>query len=121
MLKSLARRIWQPPPIAKVSTAEIHSFSMESPDTSSGVHLGPRQSAEHLVHEAEVAHQEPQERDLAVVEMREVDAGIVDATAGILALRHDVAAQHGDLALGIEDADVGADLGRGLGRSRPRN
>ena len=33
-----------------------------------------------------------------------------------LPVGHDVAAQHRDLALGIEDADVGADLGRGLGR-----
>jgi hypothetical protein len=36
MLKSVASRIWQPPPIAKVSTAEIQSFSIESPETSSG-------------------------------------------------------------------------------------
>jgi hypothetical protein len=36
MLKSVASRIWQPPPMAKVSTAEIQSFSIESPATSSG-------------------------------------------------------------------------------------
>ena len=36
MLKSVASRIWQPPPIAKVSTAEIQIFSIESPATSSG-------------------------------------------------------------------------------------
>ena len=102
--------------MAKVSTAEIHSFSIELARNLVGRHLGLGQAAQHLVHEAQVADQEPQERDLAVVEVREVDAGIVDAPAGILALGHDVAAQHRDLALGIEDADVGGDLGRGLGR-----
>ena len=48
--------------------------------------------------------------------MREVDAGVVDAPPGILAVGHDVATQHGDLALRVEDADVGGNLGRGLGR-----
>jgi hypothetical protein len=48
--------------------------------------------------------------------VREIDAGIVDAAAGILSFRDHVAAQHRDLALPVEGADVGADLGRGLGR-----
>ncbi len=36
--------------------------------------------------------------------------------SGIFAVGHHVATQHGDLALRIEDADIGGDLGRGLGR-----
>ena len=46
--------------------------------------------------------------------MREVDPGIEHAASGILAFRHHVAAQHCDFALRIEDADIGADLGRDL-------
>ena len=51
-----------------------------------------------------------------MIEVREVDAGVVDAATGVLAGGNHVAAQNGDLAVAVEDADVGTDLGRDLGR-----
>ena len=55
---------WQPPPIANVSAAAIHSFSVS----------GWLRPAVDLVHEAEVADREEQIGDLAAVEVREVQA-----------------------------------------------
>ena len=59
---------WQPPPIAYVSAAAIHSFSTAR----------LAQPAEDLVHEPEVADREEQVGDLAAVEVREVQAGAED-------------------------------------------
>ena len=75
---------WQPPPIANVSAAAIHSFSTS----------GCAEAAEDLVHEAEVADREEQVGDLAAVEVREVQAGAEDAPAGVARVLDDAAAQH---------------------------
>ena len=87
---------WQPPPIANVSAAAIHSFSTS----------GCAQPAEHLVDETEVSHGEEQVGDLAAVEMREVQAGAEDPLAGVARVLDDAAAQDADLDRRVEQDEV---------------
>ena len=75
-------RIWQAPPIAKVSTAATQSFSVVSSGSAGPVLLGA-QPAEELVHVAEIARDEEQVVDAAVVQVREVEARAEDAPAGV--------------------------------------
>ena len=84
-------RIWQAPPIANVSTAATQSFSVVS-SGSSGPVLLAAQPAEELVHVAEVARDEEQVVDAAVVEVREVEARAEDAPAGVARVADDRAA-----------------------------
>ena len=75
---------WQVPPIAKLSTAAIHGFSRRCSSTSES---NARQvvAAVHLRDLAELAlEHELDERDLALVEVREVDARAEDAPARVL-------------------------------------
>ena len=67
---------WQAPPIANLSTAAIHSFSIGP------VRAWPTAAVE-LVDIAEVADQVEEEVDLAVVEVGEVDARAEYALAGV--------------------------------------
>ena len=75
-----------------------------------GQHVGPRNAAQELVHEAELALQEPDERNLAAIEMREVDAAAEDAAPRVFGVVDRAAAQHCDVARRIEGRDVDADL-----------
>ncbi len=68
--------------------------------------------AEDLVDEAEVADREEQVRDLAAVEVREVQAGAEDAAAGVARMVDDAAAQHADLDLVVEQQEVDRRLER---------
>src|SRR3989442_6075340 len=65
-----------------------------------------------LVDDPQVALQVPDERHLALVQMREVDAAAEHAAPLILAARYGVPAQHADLRLRIEDRQIDRDLGR---------
>src|SRR2546430_13480895 len=69
-------------------------------------------SAIDLVHDSQVALQVPDERHLAVVEVREVDAAAEHTASPVLSALHDIAAQHAELGEGIEDRQVDRDLGR---------
>src|SRR5208282_6081944 len=56
-----------------------------------------------LVHQAELAlDQKIDERNLTVIKMREVDAGVEDAAAGMLRMLHGAAAQDADLDCVVE-------------------
>ena len=104
---------WQPPPIANVSAAAIHSFSI----VSSGARSRVGEAAQHLVHQPEVAHREEQVGDLAAVEVREVQPGAEDPPAGVARVLDDAAAQHRDLDLLVEQREVDRGLqraGRGV-------
>ena len=70
----------------------------------------PREAAHHLVHEAHLARHVPHVRNLAVIDVGEIDAGREHALAGVFRIVDRVAAQHAQLALRIEDA-----------RDRPRS
>ncbi len=59
-------------------------------------------AAHELVDDAHVALQEPHERDLAAIEMGQVDAGVEDAPAAPFRMLHLGAAQHRDVARAIE-------------------
>ena len=61
----------------------------------------PRQQ---LVDVAEVALQEPDERDLAAIEVGEVDAGAENAPAAIFRMLDRAAADDGDVGRAVEDA-----------------
>ena len=80
---------WHAPPIAYLSTAAIHSFSMVP-----GLAGRGRQAAVELVDVAEVADQVEQEVDPALVEVREVDARAEDAPAGVAGVVDHAAAHH---------------------------
>ena len=110
MMWSTVSSSWQPPPIAYVSAAAIHSFSPR----------GSLEPAEDLVHEPEVADREEQVGDLAAVEVREVQAGAEDAPAGVARVLDDAAAQHADLDLGVEQDEVDRRLQRAESSCRPR-
>ena len=71
-----------------------------------GQQFGPRHAAEEFVHEAEVAPEEPDERNLAAIEMGQIDAGAEQFFAAIFGMLDLAAAQHGDVGLGIEYGDV---------------
>ena len=51
------------------------------------------QAAEELVHETHLARDVPEIRDLAAVELREVDAGAEQTLAGVFRVVDDIAAQ----------------------------
>src|SRR5262249_46214151 len=72
--------------------------------------VGARQPAIELVDEAEVALEVPDERDAAVIEMREVDAGAENAPSPVLGMLHRTAAQHRHFASRVEQGEVDADL-----------
>ena len=55
------------------------------------------------------------ERDLAVIEMREIDAGIEDAPAGVFRMLHDAAAQHADFDRVVEQHEIDRGFQRGGG------
>ena len=73
-------RSWHAPPIANVSTAAIHSFSVVSSGPSGRCSSGA-QPAEELVHVAEVAGDEEHEVDPPVVEVGQVHARAEDPPA----------------------------------------
>ena len=75
-----------------------------------GQRVGPRHAAQEFMHEAEIALEEPDERDLAAIEMGQVDAGAEQAAAAIFGMLDLAAAQHRDVGL----ADRGS-------RRRPRS
>ena len=62
------------------------------------------------MHEAELALQKPDERNLAAIEVGQIDAAAEDAAAAIFGMVDDTAAQNRDIARGIEGRDVDADL-----------
>ena len=95
---------WQWPPIANVSIAAIQSFSTPAAVHVVGHAVGRRDAAHELVHVAEVADQEPQEGDLAEIEMGEIDAGAENAPAAIFLVVHRVAAHDRDLGRSVEGA-----------------
>ena len=101
---------WQWPPMAKASTAAIHGFSMPRPCDVVGQRLRRRDAAEELVDVADVARDEPDERDLAAIEMGEVDAGAEDVAVAIFRMLDLAAAEHGDVARAVEDGDVDGNL-----------
>ena len=81
----------------------------------SGPVLLRAQPAEELVHVAEVARDEEQVVDAAVVQVREVEACAEDPPAGVARVADDRAADDADLHLGVEQRQVDGDLG---GRER---
>jgi hypothetical protein len=78
-----------------------------------GRRIGQREAAVELVDQAEVAQDVPEEADLALVEVREVDAGAEQALARVLGVRDGVAAQHADLGLRVEQREVDRGLQAG--------
>ena len=110
---------WQAPPIAYVSAAAIHSFSVVS-SSAPGPVLGRREPAVELVDEADVADEEEEERDQAAIEVREVQPGAEDPPARVARVLDDAAAEDADLDLGVEQHEVDGGLGRRQGARRPR-
>ena len=79
--------------------------------------LRTAQAAIHLVQKAHVAdHEEVDQRDLAVVQVGEIDAGVEDAPPGVLGVLDHLAAHHADVDARIEQKQVGTDLERAGGR-----
>src|SRR6185437_9647868 len=70
-----------------------------------------RQAAEDLVHQPQIALHVPDERDLAAIEMGEVDSGREDRLAAIFRMLDHAAAQHRYRALRIESREIDRDLG----------
>ena len=95
--------------MAKDSTAAIHGFSMVWPPNSSGRRvIGQRQPAIELVDVAEVALEIPEERNPAVIEVREIDAGAEHVAVLVFRMLDRHAAQHRDLDLRIEQREIDA-------------
>src|SRR5499426_4179818 len=72
--------------------------------------VGARQAAIDLVDVAEVALEIPHEGNVAVIEMREVDAGPEHAAALVFRVLHHAAAQHRHFARRVDEREVDADL-----------
>src|SRR5262249_40848497 len=66
-----------------------------------------------LVHVAEIALEIPNERDAAVIEVREIDAGAEHAASLVFRMLDDGAAHDGDLGRRIEQREIDADLRAG--------
>src|SRR6516165_9050179 len=96
--------------MAKLSTAAIQGFSMPQPVTSSGSTSGRATPRRNLVHEAKLALEEPDEWNLAAIEMREIDAAAEDATSRVFGVVHRPPAQHCDVTLRIEDCHIDTNL-----------
>ena len=77
-------------------------------------------AAQELVHVAEVADQEPEEGNLAEIEMGEIDAGAENALAAIFLVVDRDAAHDGDVGRSIERRDIDGELGLRRGSCRPR-
>ncbi len=75
-----------------------------------GKNLRARDAAQEFVHEAELALDEPDKWNLALIEMRQVDAAAEQAPAGVFRVLDRGAAQHRDVARGIEDRDIDGGL-----------
>ena len=72
-------------------------------------------AAKHLVHQPELTlDEEFNERNLAIIEMRQIDPGIEDAAAGVFRMLHGAAAQDADLDGIVEQSEID----RGLQRRR---
>ena len=77
------------------------------------VGLRPPVAAKHLVKQAQLTlDEEFDERNLAIIKMRQVDAGVEDATAGILRMLHGAAAQDTDLDAVVEEHEIDRRLQR---------
>src|SRR5205085_6976425 len=70
----------------------------------------PRDAAQELVNEAEVAHQKPHEWNPAAIEMGEIDPAAEDTAAAIFRMVERAAAQDRDIARRIEGREVDRDL-----------
>ncbi len=68
-------------------------------------------AAQHLVDDAHVAADVPEERNFAAIEMRQVDAARKNLAALVFRMIDEVAAQHADFAERIEDRDIGRGFG----------
>ena len=75
-----------------------------------GQQVGRRDAAEDLVNVTKFTPREPEERDLAAIEMREIDAGAEHAPAAILRLVDRAAPQHDDAARRVERGDIDCDF-----------
>ncbi len=117
MTRSITSSHWQAPPIAKPSTAAIQGFScrLSSPGSSNGPRSKPRYIFADL---AELAlEQELEQGDLAVVEVRQVDARAENAPAGVFRVGGGSPAEDADPNLVVEQDEVDGDLersGRGV-------
>ena len=68
-------------------------------------------AAQDLVHQPHLAlDQKLNERDLPVIEMREIDAGIEHAAAGVFRVLHHAAAQHAHLDGIVEQDEIDRDF-----------
>src|SRR5262249_1177816 len=63
-----------------------------------------------LVHISEVALQVPDERDAAVIEVGQIDAGAEDSTATVFWMFDDPAAQHDDFREIVEQREIDTDF-----------
>ena len=106
--------------MAKASTAAIHGFSMVLAAELVGRRvLREGEPAINLVHIAEVALEIPHERNPAVIEVREIDAGAEHAAALVFRMLDHRAAHHRNLAGAVEQRQIDADFRRRRARSDP--
>ena len=107
----MTSRNWHAPPIAKVSTAAMNGFSRRLSSTaSSAAEIVP---AVHLRDPAELAlEHELEQRDLALIEVGEIDARAEDAPARVLRVGGGRAAQHTDADGVVEQHEIDGHLER---------
>src|SRR5262245_34922300 len=72
--------------------------------------LGPSDSAQQLVYEAEVALEKPQKWNTAAIEVREIDPATEHASATVFGMLKPAPADHRNLSRRVEDCQVDRDL-----------